>query len=131
MKTHSNKVVKALCNAALALTFSAGAVANTDSQDDASRKPIVEAQQVYKYTYKVENFAGSIAQDLELAQADIMADLVVSRDADIAASLSRSGAELHGYALFASASNAVNLSTTWDVETVTTLLPSFKARAYL
>ena len=130
MKTRTNKVVKTLCTAALVFGFSASAMANTIMQDDSARQPAVQAQQVYKYTYKVENFAGSIAQDIQLAQQDIMTDMLVSRDAEIAAALARSGAELQGYALLASVGSSAS-SVSWDVDSVTTLLPSFKARAYL
>lgn len=131
MKTRTNKVVKTLCTAALVFGFSASAMANTITQDDNARQPAVQAQQVYKYTYKVENFAGSIAQDIQLAQQDIMSDMLLSRDADIAAALARTGAELQGYALFASVGGSNPSAATWDVEAVITLLPSFKARAYL
>ncbi|RUO50150.1 hypothetical protein CWE21_03230 [Pseudidiomarina aquimaris] len=131
MKTRTNKVVKTLCTTALVLGFSASAMANSITQDDSARQPAVQAQQVYKYTYKVENFAGSIAQDIQLAQQDIMSDMLVSRDADIAAALARTGAELQGYALFASVGGSNPSAATWDVEAVITLLPSFKARAYL
>lgn len=129
MKTRTNKVVKTLCTAAFVLGCSANAMANTVAQDTAERQPIMKAQQVYKYTYKAENFAGSIAHDIELAQADIMADLIVSREADVAAALARSAVELQGYALLASASG--NTVTSWYTEAITTLLPSIKARAYL
>ncbi|RUO56362.1 hypothetical protein [Pseudidiomarina homiensis] len=131
MKTLTNKVVKTLCTAALVFGFSASAMANTTSEQDAPRQPTVKAQQVYKYTYQADNFAGSIAQDIQIMQDDMMADLIVSRDADVAAALARTGVELQGYALLASASEATKKVSLWGVDAITTLLPSFKARAYL
>lgn len=129
MKTPTNKVVRNLCTAAVALGLSAGVMANTVIQQDEPRQPPFKAQQVYKFTYNPESFEGSLAHDVQLAQAEIMADLKLSRDADIATALNRSGAELRGYALIASAEKKE--STSWAVKSITTLLPSIKARAYL
>lgn len=130
MKTRTNKVVKTLCTAVVMFGMSANVMPNTNEQAD-DRQPVMQAQQVYKYTYSVENYQGSIAHDVELAQADIMADLQVSREADVTAALERSAAELQGYALLASARAPLVSMSDWAIEAVTTLLPSFKARAYL
>lgn len=131
MKTFTNKVVKTLCTAAIVLGFSTSAMANTVTEQDTQRKPAVQAQQVYKFTYNKQSFAGSLAEDIQLAQADILADLKMSRNADIAAAITRAGVELQGYALLASANTSGNSSASWAVDEITTLLPSVKARAYL
>lgn len=129
MKTRINNVVKTLCTAAIVVTFSTSAMANLSNEQDAPRQPAVKAQQVYKFTYNPEKFSGSLAQDIQLAQEAIMTELQVSRDADIATTLKRSAAELQGYALLASANDSDKSS--WAINAITTLLPSFKARAYL
>lgn len=133
MKTRTNKVVKTLCTAALVLGFSINAMAASVTEQDAPRKPVVQAQQVYKFTYNQENFAGSLAEDIQLAQADILADLKLSRHADVSAAIARTGVELQGYALLASTDNRKRrgAAASWAVDAVTTLLPSIKARAHL
>lgn len=48
------------------------AAANEDAE---ARQPVVQAQQVYRYVYKPENFNGSIEHSLQLAQDNIMTNM--------------------------------------------------------
>ncbi|RUO74655.1 hypothetical protein CWI80_04760 [Pseudidiomarina sediminum] len=72
MKTRTT--IACIC-ASIAALFTATASATTQETEHAERQPEVQAQQVYTYVYRPENYVGSIEHNLELAQASIMHNL--------------------------------------------------------
>ncbi|RUO62513.1 hypothetical protein [Pseudidiomarina insulisalsae] len=101
MNTFSNNAVKIICSAAFLAAVWTPAVSAFESQDKLEREPAVKAQQTYRYTYKPDAFKGSIAENVAIAQAEIMADLKAKQVLDIAAALDGAAYAVRDYGLIA------------------------------